>query len=81
MKETFFPKGSGLRLSEADVVFLHVCRWICVFRSFNVCTGMAGDDLAGSVKPKRPAGFLFSWCLFFPPFCLATQAQRPLYLP
>ncbi|KAL1277996.1 hypothetical protein QQF64_024669 [Cirrhinus molitorella] len=55
--------------------------WIaCMFRSFSVCTGMAWDDLAGSVRPdvpKRPAGsrLSLSWCLFS--VCLATQAQRP----
>lgn len=80
-KKTFFPKGSGPRLAEDDVVFLHVCRWIeCMFRSFSVRTGMAWDELAGSVRPdapKRPAGsqLSLSWCLFS--FCLATQAQRP----
>lgn len=39
-----------------------------MFRSFSVCTVMAWDDLAGTVRPDvpKPAGSLvsLSWCLF-----------------
>jgi len=67
-KEDIFPKGSGPRLAEDDVVFLHVCRWIaCMFRSFSVCTGMAWGDLAGSVRCQSgllAPGFLLAGAFF-----------------